>query len=97
MRLTRGNESIRCETVCSKIVYSVRIGPPQPSFFSLNHFRTSCNHPNLYATVEIRESSPKDSNLPFAHAAQNEKIAFFGEREASQSASAIRLAEWANK
>src|SRR5438034_9677095 len=31
MRLTRGNESIRCETVCSKIVYSVRIGPPQPT------------------------------------------------------------------
>ena len=36
MRLTRGNESIRCETVCSKIVYSVRIGPPQP-FNSLIH------------------------------------------------------------
>jgi hypothetical protein len=31
MRLTRGNESIRCETVCSKIVYSVRIGPLQPN------------------------------------------------------------------
>ena len=34
MRLTRGNESIRCETVCSKIVYSVRIGPPQPKLLS---------------------------------------------------------------
>ena len=30
--LTRRTGSARCGTVCSKIVYSVRIGPPQPKF-----------------------------------------------------------------
>jgi hypothetical protein len=29
--LRQPHESIRCETECSEIVYSVRIGPPQPN------------------------------------------------------------------
>jgi hypothetical protein len=32
--LRQPNESIRCGTVCLRIVYSVRIGPPQPNFLS---------------------------------------------------------------
>src|SRR5437879_6414572 len=30
------------------------------NFFSFNHFRKPCNHPNLCASVEIRESSSKE-------------------------------------
>jgi hypothetical protein len=26
------------------------------NIFAFNHFRRPCNHPNLYAEVEIRES-----------------------------------------
>ncbi len=32
LRLARRNGSVRCGRVCSKIVYSVRIGPLQPKF-----------------------------------------------------------------
>src|SRR5882762_7490778 len=32
LRLARRNGSVRCGRVCSKIVYSVRIGPLQPTF-----------------------------------------------------------------
>src|SRR6266404_5765401 len=31
LRLARRNGSVRCGRVCSKIVYSVRIGPTQPT------------------------------------------------------------------
>jgi len=31
-------------------------GRRNQSFLSFNHFRKACNHPNLYAAVEIRES-----------------------------------------
>ena len=37
--LRQPNESIRCGTVCSKIVYSVRIGPPQPQLLCFQLFR----------------------------------------------------------
>src|SRR6267154_5779021 len=43
-RLTRRNGSVRCGTVSSKIVYSVRIGPPQPTLLCLNQIRKPCNH-----------------------------------------------------
>jgi hypothetical protein len=32
LRLMRRNGSVRCGMGCSRIVYSVRIGPPQPKF-----------------------------------------------------------------
>jgi hypothetical protein len=49
LRLTRRNGSVRYETECSEIVYSVRIGPPHlKSLLSFNHFRKPCNHhPNF--------------------------------------------------
>jgi hypothetical protein len=37
------------------------------SFFSFNHFRKPCNHPNLYAAVEIprfEKVAPKHSGTP---------------------------------
>jgi len=39
LRLARRNGSVRCGRVCSKIVYSVRIGPPQPFREAGNHWR----------------------------------------------------------
>src|SRR5882762_2612074 len=39
LRLARRNGSVRCGRVCSKIVYSVRIGPPQLEVFSFQLLR----------------------------------------------------------
>jgi len=46
LRLTPRNGSVRCGTVCSKIVYSVRIGPPPREVF----FSTGSRYP---ATIPI--------------------------------------------
>jgi hypothetical protein len=47
LKLMRRVGSVRCETGCSRIAYSVRIGPSQPKFLLFNHFRKPCNRPNL--------------------------------------------------
>jgi hypothetical protein len=63
--LHRAVNQFTYERVCSAIVYSVRIWAPQPKFL-FNNFGIACNHPNLYAEVEIRESCVKKA-LPISH------------------------------
>jgi hypothetical protein len=67
LRLARRNGSVRCGRVCSKIVYSVRVGPPQLNFFCIKNF----GHPATIRILRSHAASQSHERLPGDELCQN--------------------------